>query len=322
VIKVAYVTGTRADFGLMESLLRAINNDRGLRLLLFPTGMHLMKEFGETINQVKEEFKITRIINVTYQNDNRLSMALFTSKCLQQTAIAFNHYKPDLVLILGDRGEQLAAACAATYLNIPIIHLHGGEFSGTVDNPVRHAISQLASFHFVATKKSAQHLINADIDPKNIFIVGAPGLKEIKRPTIRRKRQIVVLQHPAEFEKMAGEQIKITLKAVYSFALPTIIIYPNADPGGRTMIQIIKKFAKTHSFIKTYTSLPRDKFLNLLAQSSVLVGNSSAGIIEAPSLKLPVVNIGERQRKRERSNNVINVAYNIEQIKKAINQSL
>lgn len=322
-IKVAYLTGTRADFGLMRLILKRIKKEKGFRLLLFVTGMHLLKEFGETIKEVKKEFKIAQIINATCQEDNRLSMALFVGKCLEKTATAFAKYKPDLLLVLGDRGEQLAAATAAAYLQIPIIHFHGGELSGTVDNPVRHAISSSANFHFAPTKQSAQRLANSGINPETIFVVGAPGIEEVKNlPKGIKKNQIVVLQHPAENEKQAGQQMATTLKAALSFQLPIYVIYPNADAGGRKMIKVIKKFAQKHSLIKIFPSLSRDKFLGLLNQSSVLVGNSSAGLIEAPSLHLPVINIGERQQNRERAKNVIDVGYNIKQIKQAIKKSL
>jgi len=321
--KIAYLSGTRADFGLMKNVLKILQKDNSYKLLLFVTGMHLLEEFGHTINEVKKDFKIMETIQSTYEKDNRLSMALFTSDCLKKISLAFNKYQPDSVLVLGDRGEQLASALAAVYLNIPVIHLHGGEISGTIDNKVRNAISDLATYHLPATKKAAESLFKKGFNKKEVFVVGAPGLDELKTLiNLPKKQQIIVLQHPAEDENQASKQIEITLKTVCSFKIPTIIIYPNADAGGRRMIEIIRKFSGKFPFIKTFPSLPRFEFLKLLASSSVLVGNSSLGIIEAPSLHLAVVNIGERQKGREKSKNIIDVDYNIKKIKEAIKKSL
>lgn len=322
--KIAYVTGTRADYGLMKNILKNISKDPQFELLLFPIGMHLLKEFGNTINEIEKDLKSTEIIKLTYEKDSRLSMALFTGQSIIDISKVFEKHKPDLLLALGDRGEQLATVISAIYLDIPVIHFHGGDISGTVDHPIRQAISQLANFHFTASKKSALNLISKGIDKNRIFIVGAPGLDEIKLlpKAATRKKQIVVLQHPAEKEKEAGKQIEITLKAVLEFELPVYIIFPNADAGGREIIKTIKDFSQKYPTIKTFPSLPRRDFLNLLNRSSALVGNSSMGIIEAPSFGLPTVNIGERQKGRERARNVIDVRYNKKEIKKAIEKCL
>lgn len=322
-IKIVYTTGTRAEFGLMLSILKAIEKEKEFSLDLFVTGMHLLEEFGHTIKKVKKEFPKAKIIPATYEHDNRLSMALFVGESLLGLTKAYAKTKPNVILILGDRGEQLASATAAAYLDIPVIHLHGGDISGTVDHPARYAISQLSTYHFAATKKSALNLTKTSIDKKNIFVVGAPGLDEIKLlPKTARKEQIVVLQHPAEKEKEAGKQIETTLRAVLEFKIPVFVIFPNADAGGREIIKIIKDFSRKYSIIKTFPSLPRWDFLNLLNQSSALAGNSSMGIIETPSFGLPTVNIGERQKGRERAKNVIDVEYNKKEIKIALEKCL
>lgn len=322
-IKISFVTGTRADFGLMKDILKAIYDDPLFTLSVYATGMHLMNDFGNTIDEVLKNFPHTKIIDAIYEHDDRASMANFIGKCLVKINSEYIQNKPDVVLVLGDRGEQLASCVAAKYLNIPIIHLHGGEVSGTVDNSIRLAISSLSDYHFAATEKSAQNLKKLAIPDNKIFVTGAPGLdKIVKLPPRKTKRQIVVLQHPAENEFAADNQIKITLEAVLTFNLPIYVIFPNADAGGRKMIKAIKDLASQNKLIKIFKSLPRSDFLSLLSESAVLVGNSSAGIIESASLKIPVVDIGERQKNRERGINVLHVGYNKEEISLAIKKAI
>ena len=227
-------------------------------------------------------------------------------------------------MVMGDRAEQLAMSQAAAYLNIPLVHLHGGEETRTIDNKSRNAISQLADWHLPATKKAKKRLMNMGIDKKTIKVVGAPGLDEIKElEGVEKKYQLVVLQHPDEDELESGKQIKETLKAAVSFDLPIHVIFPNADAGGRKMIKVINDFKKQcPKQITIYKSLERGKFLKMLAKSRVLIGNSSSGLIEAPSLGLGVVNVGKRQFGREKGNNVIEVDYDEQEIKQAIEKAM
>ena len=178
--KAAYLTGTRAEFGLMQKILKKIDSNSHFNLLLLATGMHLLPEFGQTINEVKKEFPEVKIITATYEDDNRLSQARFLSQCCRLVTETLQQEKPDLVLVLGDRAEQLAMAQTAAYLAIPVIHLHGGEHTTTIDNKARNAITMLADYHLPATKKSAEKLISMGIEANKIQVVGAPGLDEIK----------------------------------------------------------------------------------------------------------------------------------------------
>ncbi len=322
--KIAYLTGSRAEFGLMQKILRGIEEDKQLELVLMATGMHLLKEFGETINEVRAIFPKVKIIDAAYAEDNRLSMAKFITKCAGLIVEALDQGKPNLVLVLGDRGEQLAMAVASAYLGIPIIHLHGGETTTTIDNKARNAISQLADWHLPASRGAAKKLRRLGVDKRRIKIVGAPGLDQIKelKPT-DKKDCLVVLQHPDAKEQDAAWQIRQTLEAVMEFKLPLKVIYPNADAGGRAMIRIIEEFKlKQPQLIATFPNLERWEFLKLLCRARVLIGNSSAGLIEAPSLNLPAVNIGPRQQGREQAKNVINVDYNKKQITKAVSRAL
>lgn len=313
--KIAYLTGTRAEFGLMEKILTGIPD-----LLLLTTGMHLLPEFGKTINEVKAKFPQVKIINATYQDDNRLSMARFLGQAILGITEVLDQKKPDAVLVLGDRAEQLAIAQTAAYLAIPIIHLHGGEHTATIDDKARNAIAQLADWHLPATKMAAEKLIKMGVLKNKIQIVGAPGLDQINDlPKSGNKDCLVILQHPDENETESARQIQATIEATLSFNLPVKIIYPNADPGGRSMIKVIDEYKNR---AEIYPSLERFKFLQLLNRTKVLIGNSSAGLIEAPSLNLPAVNIGPRQTGRERSNNVVDADYGQDSITRAIKQAL
>ena len=318
------MTGTRAEFGLMQKILQGIQADNKLELILLATGMHLLKEFGETINEVKAEFPQVKIIDATYEDDNRLSMARFVGRALNHLVEALDEAKPDLVLVLGDRGEQLAMATASAYLTIPIIHLHGGEQTSTIDNKARNAITQLSDWHLPASRGAAKKLRQVGIDKHRIKVVGAPGLDQIQElPTADKKDYLVVLQHPDAKEQDAAWQIQQTLEAVVEFKLPVKVIYPNADAGGRKMIKVIEAYAHQYpQLISVFKSVARSQFLQLLNQARVFVGNSSSGLIEAPSLKLPFVCIGNRQSGREKGNNVIETDYRQKQIEKAISRAL
>ncbi len=333
--KIVYITGTRADYGLMFSVLNAIKNHPKLDLILIVTGMHLMSEFGETIKEIeKDDFEIYQI-NETYEKDDKESMAIFVGRCVNKFVDAFNCIHPDIVLLLGDRGEMLAGAVAGAYMNILVAHVHGGDVSGTVDEPVRHAITKLSYIHFPATKKSAERIIRMGEEKWRVHVVGAPGLdtilneKVIESKEIARKYDlnlskpiVLMVQHPVTTESDdAVKQVRETLNASVELKHQTILIYPNADAGGRRMIKAIKKYEK-YDFIKTFKSLPRKDYLSLMKTASVMVGNSSSGIIEAPSFKLPVVNIGTRQEGRERAENVIDVGYSKNGIIKAIKKAL
>jgi len=322
--KVAYLTGTRAEFGLMRGILKEIEKDKKLELRLFVTGMHLMDEFGHTISEVDKEFKIDKVIEAVFVKDNRESMARFVGKCTAGVVEALIKLKPDVMMVLGDRSEQLAMATAAAYLAIPIVHLHGGEETTTVDDKARNTISQLADWHLAASKGSRKKLIKMGIDKKRIKVVGAPGLDQARKLKLADKQDlIVVLQHPDENESKANQQMRKTLEAVMKFKLGVKIIYPNADAGGRRMIGVIKEYAKKYpKLTETFKSIKRKQFLRLLARARVLVGNSSAGLIESPTLGLAVVNVGSRQKGRERAKNVIDVSYKTKAVEKGIRKAL
>lgn len=335
--KILYISGTRADFGLMKNTLREINSDPNMELYIIATGMHLMDEFGNSIDEIKDEQFNLHIINQTFKEDSREAMAIFVGNLIVELTDIISKIQPDIILLLGDRGEMLAGAIVGSYLQIPIAHVHGGDISSTVDDAVRHAITKLSNIHFSASEKSAKRILQMGEQNKYVFNVGAPGLdsiindsKNIDIDKIKEKYNIhkdfaIVLQHPVSLEiDKSKDQIKETLEAVTKSDLQIILIYPNADAGGRSMIEVIDEYSEKindKTKFNTYENIPHDDFIGLLNIATLLIGNSSSGIIESSSFKLPVINIGTRQNGREKSTNVIDVDYNSGEILKAINKS-
>lgn len=321
--KIAVITGTRAEYGIFKSVLNEIEAKAGLRLSLIVIGMHLSLEFGHTVDEIERDgFKIGAKIAVLHGEDTKASMAKSIGECLTKAAEALKLIKPDILLVLGDRSEMLVGAVAATYMGIAIAHIHGGEISGNVDEPVRHAITKLAHIHFPATQESAERIIRMGEEFWRVHVVGAPGLDLILNERILGSKKVaakyglevskpvlLVLQHSVVTEAdQASDQIRQTLEAVKELKHQAVLIYPNADAGGRRMIRVIKEYEK-YPFVKTFKSVPHEEYLGLMRLASVMVGNSSSGIIEAPSFGLPVVNIGTRQKGRQRAGNVIDVDY-------------
>mgnify|MGYP001586546458 CR=1 FL=1 len=333
--KILYISGTRADYGLMRQTLFSIKKNPRLELEIAVAGMHLMPEFGKTINEIKKDkFKIHKV-NAIYEKDSKESMASFIGELIQLLVERIIKIKPDVILLLGDRAEMLAGAVAGAYLTIPIGHIHGGDVSSTIDDVARNAITKISNVHFPATKKSAERIIKMGEEKWRVHIVGTPGLDDLLKPKLIPAEEIakiykldlskpilLVVQHSVTAEiNQAAIHMEETMLAIKKLGYQTIIIYPNSDAGGREMIKIIEKYRK-YPFIRIYKNIPRVDYSSLLRVASVMIGNSSSGIIEAPSFYLPVVNIGTRQLGRERAGNIIDADYKKEAIKKAIERAL
>ncbi|OGO58328.1 MAG: UDP-N-acetyl-D-glucosamine 2-epimerase, UDP-hydrolysing [Chloroflexi bacterium RBG_19FT_COMBO_47_15] len=335
--KVAVVTGTRAEYGALYPVLKAIEQHPKLQLLLIATGMHLSHEFGYTVRELeKDGFHIDARVDMLLSNDTLLAMSKSIGIGIMGLAQTWEQIQPDVIVVLGDRVEPLAAAIAGSYMNIPVAHIHGGDTGkGGLDESARHAITKFAHIHFPATKESAERIIGMGEDRWRVHTVGSPALDAILNepllpPKIIAKKLgldlsrpvILVVQHPVTTQvEEAPEQMRETLEAIVEIGYPTVLIYPNSDAGGRRMIGIIKEYDK-HPFIKTFKSLPRKEYLSIMKISSVMVGNSSSGIIDAPSFGLPVVNVGIRQEGRERGKNVIDVAHKESDIARALKRAL
>ena len=336
---ILYITGTRADYGLMRNTLTEIVNTPGLKLSVVVTGMHLLDEFGNTYSEIlsdskKYGFGIIKCTS-TYDNDTRESMSRFIGEFTSELTKICAKIKPDVILLLGDRGEMLAGAIVGIHLGIPIAHIHGGDVSSTVDDITRHAITKMSNIHFAASQSSADRIIKLGEDKSRVFVVGAPGLDRITEDVyderyIREKyglntdeKYFILIQHPVSAEiENAEKHIEETLKAIIKYGAKhgtkTIVVYPNSDAGGRKIIDVLEKYRNNqlikNPLIKFYKSLNRKDFLSLLKYSSGLIGNSSSGIIEAASFRKPVINIGTRQLGRERGLNVIDARYSCDDI--------
>jgi UDP-N-acetylglucosamine 2-epimerase (non-hydrolysing)/GDP/UDP-N,N'-diacetylbacillosamine 2-epimerase (hydrolysing) len=334
--KIGVVTGTRAEYGIFKSVLQEIEARKDLKLSLIVIGMHLSPEFGFTVKEIEEDgFEIEAKIDVLHAEDTKASMAKSIGESVSKIAETLEELEPDVLLVLGDRSEMLAGAVAATYMGIPIGHIHGGEVSGNVDEPVRHAITKLAHLHFPATKEGAERILKMGEEAWRVHVVGAPSLDLIVNKKIPEPKAIadkyrldlskpilLVLQHPVVAEAdEAASQIRKTLEAVKKLKQQTVLIYPNADAGGRRMIEVIRKYEDA-GFLKTFKSVAHEDYLGLMRLAKVMIGNSSSGIIEAPSFGLPVVNIGGRQEGRQRAGNVIEVRYDTREIVAAVKKAL
>ena len=335
--KICVLTGTRAEFGLLHPVIEAISDHPDLEVQLLVTGMHLVEAFGLSVKDVERSgFPIAAKVPMHKEGDDNLSMALSVADGVKGISAVFTDLKPDVLVLLGDRTEVLAGAVAALYLNIPIAHIHGGDVTrGGTDESVRHAVTKMANIHFPATAKSADRIRKMGEDDWRIFNTGAPCLDTIlsfdplSREELSEQCKIpadqdflLLVQHAVSTEsELAVEQFRETLKAVEGIEMAKAIIYPNSDAGGLAIIEEIKKLKGKDNFY-IFKSLPHQVYLSLMKHCRILVGNSSSGIIESSSFKIPVVNIGIRQEGRERAGNVLDVDHYAEEISSAIEKGL
>ena len=341
--KICVTTGTRAEYGLLRPILNEIVRSKKLELNLIVAGMHLSKTHGYSIKEIqKDGFKISSKVDMVPKGNSGYFMSKALGEGIIKFSVIFRKIKPDINLILGDRDEAFASALAASHMNIPNAHIHGGDRTmAGIDEYIRHAITKISNLHFTATEKSKKRIIRLGENPKYVFFTGSPSIDEIKnkkistRSQLKRKynidisgEEIILLFHPVTTQiKSSNNQIQKILKAIVKLEKPTICILPNSDPGNLEIINALKKHERKFSFIKLHPNLPRSDYLGLLKNCGVLVGNSSSGIIESSFFKIPVVNIGIRQKDRELGKNIINVSNNstsliFNAIQKALNTKL
>lgn len=333
---VVYVTGTRADYGLMRRTLQAISARPDMTLSLVVTGMHLDPAFGLTVREIERDgFAIADRVSIA-AGDGGGSMARGIATMIAGFVDAFERAKPDIVLLLGDRGEMLAGAIAAAHLNIAVAHIHGGERSGTIDEPVRHAISKLAHLHLAATEESANRLVRMGEAETRVSIVGAPGLVGLASEPDRSRAELaaevgfdlakptaLMVYHPVHSEAgSAGDGTTAVLDALEAEQLQVVALMPNSDSGAAGIRAVLTDRAKGVSWLSLHTHLERRRFTAWMAEADVMVGNSSSGIIEAATFGTPVVNIGQRQQLRERNANVVDVPVAKAEIQAAVQAAL
>lgn len=344
--KVGLVVTARPSYSRIKSALTAIQAHPELELQLIVAASALLDRYGEVVRYIEADgFEITaRVFNVL-EGENLITSAKTTGLGIMELATAFDNLQPDIVVTVADRYETLATAVAASYMNIPVAHVQGGEVTGSIDEKVRHAVTKLSNYHFVSSQKAAERVEKMGEDPSSIFLTGCPSVDlaaQVKSSPaldfdpferyggVGAKEDlsagyIVVMQHPVttQFEDSIT-QIRETLLAAEAVDMPTLLFWPNVDAGSDGISRGIRKFREEGrgQHFHYFKNMQPEDFLRLILNSKAIVGNSSVGIRESAFLGIPSVNIGDRQAGRERGANVIDVPHNAKQIESAIRQQI
>jgi GDP/UDP-N,N'-diacetylbacillosamine 2-epimerase (hydrolysing) len=320
--KVCVVTGTRAEYGLLRWVMEGIEKSPSLNLQLVVTGMHLSPEFGLTIDEIKSHgFVVDRCVEMLVSSDTPTGITKSIGLGLTGFADVIADLEPDLVMILGDRYEILAAAISAMIARVPLAHLHGGEATeGSIDEAIRHSITKMSHIHFVATDEYRNRVMQLGEQPNNIYQVGGLGIDNISnlelldRKTLEeslgfhfKERNLLITFHPVTLESNSSQFQMAELLAALDDLEDTYLIFtmPNSDTDGRILFQQIEKFVSEHNNASVFTSLGQLKYLSCMAQVDAVIGNSSSGLTETPSFKKATINIGDRQRGRMKAASVI-----------------
>lgn len=336
--KIGVITVGRSDYSIYRPLLRGIVQDSDLQLCLIVAGMHLIKKFGLTSQEIEEDgFKIFEKVSFSLENDSPEGISCSTGEAVQAFAKCYQRARPDILLVLGDRFEMHAATLAALPFKIPVAHLHGGELTlGAIDNALRHSITKLAHLHFVATETYYQRVLQLGEEPWRVQLTGAPALDSLTsfKPKsleeIARKFDlplteppVLVTFHPVtlEYENTIW-QVDQLLTALSRYSLPIVFTGTNADTSNTIIWNKIRSFVRIRKKTHLVVNFGPDYYFSLLANSQMMVGNSSSGIVEAPSFQLPVVNIGTRQGGRVRAQNIIDVGYSWQEIVQGMQEAL
>jgi UDP-hydrolysing UDP-N-acetyl-D-glucosamine 2-epimerase len=331
---IALVTVARSDFGIYRSVISAIQKDPDLTLEVIASGMHMSSQFGGTISEVEAEVgRPVRKVEMLVDSDSPEAVSKSIGLGVIGFAQVFSTFKPDVLLVLGDRYEMFAAVVAAMSFMIPVAHIHGGESTeGLIDEYIRHAITKMSHLHFVSTEAYRTRVIQMGEQPSMVFNVGAPGLDMVNEYSLMSLQELasqlsiplnraplLVTFHPVTLDfEQTETQIQQLLEALSEFDYPTIFTYPNADTSGRKIIEAIETYCQSSPNAHAVQNLGTRRYYSLMARACSMVGNSSSGIIEAASFELPVVNIGTRQRGRIFGENVVDVACTTPEIVKGI----
>lgn len=337
--KVCVITGTRAEYGLLRPIIQKLDNDSDMELQLVVTGMHLSPEFGLTYKEIEQDgFRITERNEMLLSSDTPNGITKSIGLGVIGFADIFTRNTPDMVVVLGDRYEAFAAATAAMMHRIPIAHIHGGELTlGAIDDAIRHSITKMSTLHFTSTEEYRKRVIQLGEEPERVFYVGSLGVENIKLQKLMNKKElaqsigfsldipyVMVTFHPVTLENnTAQEQISNLLEALDRFQEYRIIFTKaNADTDGRIINQKIDEYVENNSNRAiVVTSLGMIRYLSALRCCEMVIGNSSSGIVEAPSFKIPTVNIGDRQLGRVRAKSIIDCEPTIEDISEAIDRA-
>jgi UDP-hydrolysing UDP-N-acetyl-D-glucosamine 2-epimerase len=338
--KICVVTGSRAEYGQLRSLIRTIVEDPALTLQTVVTGMHLSPEFGSTYKEIEADgFAIDARVEMLLSGDTTSSVAKSLGLGVIGFSDVFDRLQPDLILLPGDRFEIFAAAQAALIMKIPVAHLYGGDTTqGAFDEAIRHSLTKMSHLHFVTNEESAARVRQLGENPDHIFVVGTPALDQINSQTLLsrqdlaqdldfefRQKNLMVTFHPVTLStQSSGNQFQELLTALGMLDTDTGVIFtkPNADPEGRVLIDMLEDFAQHRENVQAYSSLGHLRYISALAQVDAVVGNSSSGLYEAPSFQIPTVNIGDRQKGRLQASSILNCPSQADEIMKTIKIAL
>ncbi|RPJ96824.1 UDP-N-acetylglucosamine 2-epimerase (hydrolyzing) [Rummeliibacillus sp. TYF005] len=333
--KICIVTGTRAEYGLLKSLITQINQDVAFELQLIATGTHLSHEFGLTYKQIEQDgFIIDEKIEMLLSSDTPTAVVKSMGLATIDFSTAFQRLNPDLIIILGDRFEMLAVAQTALILQIPIAHIHGGENTfGAYDDAIRHSITKMATWHFVSTEEHRKRVIQLGEHPSRVFNVGAMGIEYIFNLELLSKQKLyeelqldltkpffLITQHSETNGDVTA--IEDLLNVLDEHDVNLVFTKANADNGGREINKKIKYFTEINNRAKLFDSLGQLKYLSAVKHAQLVIGNSSSGLIEVPYLKTPSVNIGDRQKGRSCPNSVVTTGITKDEIDKGIKKAL
>jgi len=333
--KVCIVTATRAEYGLLYWLMKELEADVDVELQVIATGMHLNKEYGSTYQEIEKDFKINKKIEMDLSSDTNLGICKSMGLAQISFAEVYEEIKPDIIVVLGDRYEIFSAVSSAMMLNIPLAHIHGGESSeGLIDEPIRHCITKMSHLHFTATEEYKNKVIQLGEQPNRVFNFGGMGIENIKRLKLLsrdefeksigmklNKKNILVTFHPVTFEDDSfGENFNELLMAIDNLKDTNIIFTKsNSDANGKIINRMIDQYvAENNSKSKVFASLGQLRYLSAMQYVDAVVGNSSSGLIEAPSFKIGTINIGDRQRGRQKARSIIDCKPDKASIKKAL----
>ena len=344
--RVCVVVGSRANYSSIKAGMRAIKSHPDLELQLIVGASAVLDRYGSVVDVIERDgFVPDARINIIVEGETPATMAKSTGLGLLEIPTLFELFKPDVVVSVGDRFETMAPVVAAAYMNIPVAHTMGGEVSGTIDESIRHAVTKLAHLHFPANQAAADRIVRMGEEPDTVHVVGCPRIDLVQEVIstgnfvndgcLERegvggeidlgKPFLLVSQHPVTTEFGAGEsQIDETLCAVRELDVQAIVLWPNVDAGSEDIARGMRKFREHHDpqGVRFYKNFPVEVFIGLMKRAACLVGNSSAFIREGAFLGTPAVNMGSRQRGRDRGRNVIDVPYNHEAITRAIRQQV
>ena len=338
--RIGIMTGTRAEYGLLKSLMQEINKDNDLELYLIVSGMHLSPEFGMTYKEIEEDgFEINAKVEMLLSSDSPAGISKSIGLGVIGFADEFQRADLDMLILLGDRYEALAAAVAAMIMRIPISHLHGGELTeGLIDEGIRHSITKMSYLHFTSTEEYRRRVIQLGENPERVFCVGAIGVENIKKINLMTKEElersihfeidentVIVTYHPVTLENNTVEEQFLNLLEVLDRnpKIRMIFTKANADTNGRIVNELIDKYtAQNSERACAFMSLGQKRYLSALKYCRIVIGNSSSGIIEAPSFGKPIINIGDRQKGRICADSVINCGYTQQEIQQAMETAL